>query len=493
MPLARPAYGQAVTDPDFGTSLRRITNATATGGFATHIYSQLQAFSSDDRYILLIEGDDYTIRRVADLSRVTGLDTSGWNAPRWYPAQAHSIIHFDSNADQTVRVQVTSVDTLQTTTIFTFPSQYRTVFNNQSFDELSVDGRWMAGMVKRDDGRSVMFALDTVNGVLGAVMPVHSLYTGPCKPDAMWGEVEPDWIAASPLGRELVVQWVRDGTTRCSGLEIFDLSTGGFLGRVSPFHDHGDLGILPDGAREFFMSWDYEGNALATSYRLLPGTATESEPVHLQPMDWIAGHLSCRGPDGVCLVTTSVDRSNGWQPLEGELFLQYTDGSVLRLAHHRSSECGYWVQPRGTISRDGRYVVFSSDWGQNGCANGNDLGAGEAYVVDLGADGSPPPPPPSPSPTPLPAPAASCLSRPATLTGTSGDDTLTGTAGPDVIAGLGGNDRVRGAGSDDRLCGNGGSDTLEGGSGNDRLSGGTGSDVCLQGRGTGTLSGCERT
>jgi hypothetical protein len=71
---------------------------------------------------------------------------------------------------------------------------------------------------------------------------------------------------------------------------------------------------------------------------------------------------------------------------------------VLRLAHHRSTRCGYWVQPRASMSRDGRYVVFASDWGQatggNSCAGGNDLGRGDPYIIDLGASRPPDPPPP---------------------------------------------------------------------------------------------------
>ncbi|NIN95957.1 MAG: hypothetical protein GTO49_13485, partial [Anaerolineae bacterium] len=95
----------------------------------------------------------------------------------------------------------------------------------QSWDELSRDGRWLAGMASRNDGAQVIFALDLQNLVLGAQLPLPDLYAGPCEPDPVWGEVEPDWVGVSPLGNYLVVQWVRDGTTRCSGLEIFDLQT----------------------------------------------------------------------------------------------------------------------------------------------------------------------------------------------------------------------------------------------------------------------------
>lgn len=48
-----------------------------------------------------------------------------------------------------------------------------------------------------------------------------------------------------------------------------------------------------------------------------------------------------------------------------ELVLIATDGSqrVMRFAHHRSLYSGYADTPRANISRDGRFVAFTSNWG----------------------------------------------------------------------------------------------------------------------------------
>jgi len=48
-----------------------------------------------------------------------------------------------------------------------------------------------------------------------------------------------------------------------------------------------------------------------------------------------------------------------------EILLVATDGSqrVKRLAHHRTVFRDYWDSPRANISRDGRFVVFTSNWG----------------------------------------------------------------------------------------------------------------------------------
>jgi hypothetical protein len=48
-----------------------------------------------------------------------------------------------------------------------------------------------------------------------------------------------------------------------------------------------------------------------------------------------------------------------------EVFLVATDGSkrVRRLAHHHAKMRDYWDTPRASISRDGRFAVFTSNWG----------------------------------------------------------------------------------------------------------------------------------
>ena len=383
--LTLPAVGVPFVEPDFGVTMTRVADASEHGMFETHVYSQLQAFSSDNEYLLLADDNGYFVRRTSDLSRIEGIDTSSWNVPRWHPALAHTLLHFDTNEDSDVTLQYTDVVSGVTTDVYTFPPQYRRVYGNQSFDEPSHDGRWLAGMVARSDGVSVVFTFDTENLRLGAVLPVPSI----SPPDPQWGLIEPDWIGVSPLGNYLVIQWPRDGVSQGSGLECFEIQTGAFVGRVFDGHQHGDLGVLPDGVTEVFMTFEiyHPSGNLHLGMRALPGTATVSQPTYLRELGWDhGGHISGQGPDGTFLITTGSDPNNGWTALEGEVFLQHTDGSVLRLAHHRSTEEGYWVQPRASMSRDGRYVVFASDWGR---ATGTELGRGDPYLIDLG-NGEPP-------------------------------------------------------------------------------------------------------
>jgi hypothetical protein len=81
---------------------------------------------------------------------VDGLDTGGWNAARWYDAT--TLIHFDDNADTTLRVQLTDVTTGSTDTMYTFPAPYARIATSQSSDELSRDSRWLAGLGRDENG-----------------------------------------------------------------------------------------------------------------------------------------------------------------------------------------------------------------------------------------------------------------------------------------------------------------------------------------------------
>lgn len=390
--------GKRFVDPVFNTTLRRVSNRSESGGFETHIYSQLQAFSTDNAYVLLTTSVGYVVRRVKDFTKVTGFNTLPWNCPRWHPTRPHVIVHYDSNEDTTVRVQYTNVDTGKTTTVFTFPSQYLYIRVNQSFDELSRDGRWMSGMVTNSNGRSVIFALDLQEKRLGAVLPLSELYSSHGEPDPVYGEIDPDWIGVSPLGNYLMIQWERDNDVEnpvgCSGLESWNISTGEFVGYASAYHQHGDLGLLANGETEVFVGYDvyHPSGNLAIGYHVLPGNTGSVSPTNYMLVYSYgagAGHISCQGPPGTSLVSFgSTDLSDGSDPFEGEIAILRFNGSVRRLVHFRSSVCGYWVQPRASMSADGRYAIFASDWGtqtgEDSCGS-SELGEGDPYILDLSA------------------------------------------------------------------------------------------------------------
>jgi cell division septation protein DedD len=84
----------------------------------------------------------------------------------------------------------------------------------------------------------------------------------------------------------------------------------------------------------------------------------------------------------------------------GELVLVATDGSqrVKRFAHHYSVFQSYYDTPRANISRDGRYIAFSSNWGGS---SRRDLFIAQAPPVAEDIQISTPTPTPVPTPVPV--------------------------------------------------------------------------------------------
>jgi len=87
--------------------------------------------------------------------------------------------------------------------------------------------------------------------------------------------------------------------------------------------------------------------------------------------DWSQGkHISLLTDDqSYALVSCFV--ANGLTStglFKNELFLVSTDGQSLvkRICHHHSTLAGqYWNSPRADISRDGKFVAFTSNWGDS--------------------------------------------------------------------------------------------------------------------------------
>jgi hypothetical protein len=83
--------------------------------------------------------------------------------------------------------------------------------------------------------------------------------------------------------------------------------------------------------------------------------------------DWSQGYHVSMCADDESWATLSLYVSNRFKQsgeFTNEIIQAATDGSgrVRRLAHHRSVFRSYWDSPRANISRDGRFVVFTSNW-----------------------------------------------------------------------------------------------------------------------------------
>ena len=161
-------------------------------------------------------------------------------------------------------------------------------------------------------------------------------------------------------GRYLVVS---SGVAHAPGL-IRDLQTGHVDKIVDGAPDygpgHGDIG------HRMLVAWDNDDNRLL--YRRLATPHVFRSVLNLRG-DWMNLHLSLLGANEEWALVSfySYRGVGGTGPglFHNELVLVSTDGSqrVRRVAHHRSVPQDYWDTPRANLSRDGRFVAFSSNWG----------------------------------------------------------------------------------------------------------------------------------
>jgi hypothetical protein len=343
--VIRPEEGQRVIDPVFRTVIRRMK------ANHSHVYSQLQAFSHDNEYVILIDHDSgYHVRRYSDLSPVES--SRGWfSAYRWIPG-THKIITLENDP---VRFRVFDVDRQEWSTLMELPD-FQYAHGPRSYEELSRDGEWTAVYVNDDgDGNSLIVSVNLDEKRIGFSRGIVEM--GAFSQE--WGVLEPDWVGVSPLGRYVVVQWVRDDTVPASGLELYDIETGEFVRRLYTHHNHSDMGLSPEG-REYMATSELASPVNGNFPGLVIHWMDGGEPLHLRPMPWSRmAHLSCQGPDGVVIVSAGGEFDGAYK---NEIYAVYLDGSLRRLAHHRSTAGDYWVQPKASASPDGSRVIWSSDW-----------------------------------------------------------------------------------------------------------------------------------
>lgn len=372
--IAAPALGATVVDSAFyvpGLTMKRLT---AVGG---PTYSQLQAWSPDEKWMLIVEGG--AGYRVIDA--VTGLPNTAVNSnadwkravsgARWWKDKLYFYVETNNlgGGARIMSIDMTGKTAIVWTAAPTLPRYFRV---DAALEQISANGMTAAWMHNGNGADLQFVVVNLATGQHGAIVRYASL------PNATWNDngvlkpVVPNWVAASPLGKYLVLFWDGDGNDRSRGMELFDINTGVFVRNVYTGHAHGDMGVSSDG-REFYFSVEPSTSDPHVYY--FDGTK-----VKIRGMDWgTFGHASCRGPVGWAAIAGFALGSNQYAGRD-ELYLMRLEGTkrgeIVRLAHHRSverpdvldgggnviDEPGYWDQPKVTFSPTGK-IAWNDNWG----------------------------------------------------------------------------------------------------------------------------------
>ncbi|PYU09695.1 MAG: hypothetical protein DMG37_22605 [Acidobacteria bacterium] len=390
--FAPPKVGQSYTDPVFGCSVKRLTDGSTeevTGG--EHLsfldyYSTFSPINATGTLILISSNNGEW--RIKDLDGKIAVPASkipemNNGHPVWDASDGHVFYYAVGNALHKATINGNSVKN----TILHVFKEYRGIVSPDAAD-LSQDGDHIALVGQTSSERMEVFVWSL------SKQTKTSVYTTTCKINGdITGTPQPGCLHKLLLTADnlLVIAFSNDGPGSEEGARLWD---GSGLVHLQDKTNHLDTGYDLSGKPVFIES----GNSHYTAGITNPcpsgwgldvrqqNEVTKAACLLDKQPSW---HVSYRGSASQPWMAISFfdDRKPGpelfnrttgfekpsranWLLFEDEIILARVDGgAVYRMAHARSRSAeGYWSTPRAAISRDGKYVTFSSNMAHpDGC------------------------------------------------------------------------------------------------------------------------------
>jgi hypothetical protein len=403
-----PVVGSSFVDPDFGTTIKRVSAARAmtdhaSGGPLVWVipeYSTPSLFNSDNsRFVLQHDGYFGVYDGSGTYLNDATYEMTANTQPRWSRANNNILYYQLGNQLKSYNVATGAVATVHAFT------EYGAISGNGESD-ISWDGDHF--VLAGDNAQIFVYTLST-----GQKSPV--LNTGGNSFDSMY-------IAAD---NKVTVTWNAVGTGRFHGIELFDPNMN-FLRQLTQSGGHMDMSRDVNG--DPVLVWTNANDPAAicqngiVKIRLSDGAETCLAGLQL---DWsLAVHIS--GSDlGWVVVSTYApgdpSPTGNWPAYTNEIFRMKLDGSVVeRLAHHRSRPFNaYNWQAWASINRDGTRILYGSNFGLQSIL-GYPSEYSDVYLINVGGAPLPTPPPTAtPTPTKPAATPTATPTRPPTATPTN--------------------------------------------------------------------------
>lgn len=394
-PLLPPAKGGVYVDPVFGCGIKRISDGQGEfNNTVHHVYSIMSPFNSDNTRILLLTCCSFFI---ADLAgnvvippETLGIPPSG--EPRWDRTDPNAFYYHSGN-----QLRKYDLSTNTHTSLRTFVEY--TNINFGSSADISEDGNHLAII---GDGLEVFaYRISTDTKFPTRAIPgVHDVHITPNN-NVLVG------VANKNALYDVNMNFVRDVTSFLGHMDIGrDVDGDEVMVMVASADPAAPQGCEGNGIMKVRIS-----DSLKTC--ILPLYWLESTHVSLSDTGWVlvsntdssSGVNWPNDPNdrGTANPPASLpaDWENRWGRYFNELTLLRVDGTqIRRLVHHRTRRCSqnlpgcwdttnndwvgfhpYWSTPRAAISRDGRYVVFDSNFALDPFPNRSDYT--DAYLIDV--------------------------------------------------------------------------------------------------------------
>ncbi len=360
--LAKPALGQAVVDPRFGGSIRRITAATSIAGRDAAIvplYSTISAWNADESLLLLYRvgrGHELYHGRTYAFIRALDIAPNDVEQAYWHVSDPNVLLYLNGKSLMRYRVATGAKETVRTFSTCTGPL-------TSGADPMFTS--WDSNVIGLKCGSSAFIYRISTNTVTGTMSTAG----------------DPPKVA--PSGQRALLEGYVVGLS---------LQTQRRLDLSNPW-DHGSLGRLANG-RDVWNAVAFDEGPLGSgvgslvSYDMQDGTSKvvvgPATGWPYPPGDSHVSSLANQAPGWVFM--SMAGTAAGTTALHGEIALaEVTSGRVCRIAHHRSRgnentrlQQSYWAEPHVTPSPTGTRAIFASDWG-----NGASV---DTYVLELPAD-----------------------------------------------------------------------------------------------------------
>ena len=378
--MTPPAKGQSYVDPVYGCTVTRLSDGrTDLGKAVYHEYAGMTPINADDSMVALLDFNAnwyITDMQGNILIFSSALPWQGGTGWRWsttlknvmYGVPNMSVAGCTAGANALARI-VISGNSVSCNVLHTF-NEYSSISLGGGEGDISDDGDHMAVQGKLADGTAEIFVYTISTDSKGEVFN--------------YGTHGFDNAQITHSNR-VVINWGTQNNVTCptpgvpcyNGFELFS-STMTYIRQVFRNGVHSKelvdlsgnevVAIVDSGA--WFCP---QGQGIAvvdlnsSSGKCVLDNLPWNASIHVgaSTNGWIVSEHLDYGANS----TASYPLASNWQSLwahgDNEIFLIRVDGSeTRRLVHHRSFGAGdYWKVPRPSISRDGKWVIFDSDFG----------------------------------------------------------------------------------------------------------------------------------
>lgn len=343
--LDKPVVGGTVSDPQFGTTIRRITNVGGTG-IIKPAYSTVPAWNADESYLILYHtntsnsGHHLYNGKTYQYIKKLEINPPDLEQFYWHTTDPDVLFYVDSSTKTLTRYRV-GTGTKEAIKVFSCAS--------------GVSG-----------GTDPMF-MSWDSDVIGLRCSSGYVFTYRISTDTIGTTLNTTSTNAPIASASGTTVFFANG----GNAEVRDLDLKYLRGLPIDPNEHASLGRLANG-RDTHNAVSFggtEGSLVTTdmtdgTVRTIVGPATGYP---YPPGGTHVSALAFKKPGWVAL--SIVGNTNGTDTLNQELVLADSNagGKVCRVGHHRSwgkaGPRGYWAEPHVVISPSGTRLLFGSDWG----------------------------------------------------------------------------------------------------------------------------------